>query len=220
MSRSVSACGWLVILVFLQTSVGFGQTQPSTGATVRVYDTFGLADADLKAAQFETVAIFRDAGVRLRWRTCAGPTQSDEPLDPCRDILQPGELLMRIAKAPAGIRPEVLGYSFVDAETQSGVLATVLADRVSRTALRIRVRFDVLLGRTVAHELGHLLIGTNDHTPAGLMQSNWSNEDLRGSPAAMRFSTPDAARMTWGLSERSTAVTFANLPAPDVLTAK
>ena len=125
---------------------------------------------------------------------------------------------MRIAKAPAAIRSEVLGYSFVDVETQTGVLATILADRVNRKARRVRISFDVLLGRTVAHELGHLLLGTNDHTQAGLMRSMWSNEDLRGGPAAMRFSTPDAARMTLGPSERDTVVTFADLRAPHVLT--
>lgn len=221
MSRSVNACVWLVILVFLATSRGFAEaSSPLAAATVRVYDTFGLADEDMKAAQLVTVAIFRDAGVLLRWRTCAGPTPSDEPRDPCRDMLQPGEVLMRIAAAPPGIPSEVLGYSFVEPQTSTGVLATVLADRVTRKALRVPIRFDVLLGRTLAHELGHLLLGTTDHTRTGLMQSNWSNTDLRGSPDAMRFSAQDAARMAFGLSKRHTAIPFANLPTADFAAAQ
>ena len=127
---------------------------------------------------------------------------------------------MRIAAAPPGISPDVLGYSFVEPQTRTGVLATVLADRVSRSALRAAIRFDVLLGRTLAHELGHLLLGTNAHARAGLMQANWSNTDLRGSPAAMRFSAQDAERMVLGLSQRHIATTFADLPATDFAAAQ
>jgi hypothetical protein len=37
----------------------------------------------------------------------------------------------------------------------------------------------VLLGRVVAHEVGHLLRGRSSHSLNGLMRAHWPNEILR-----------------------------------------
>jgi hypothetical protein len=37
----------------------------------------------------------------------------------------------------------------------------------------------VILGDVIAHELGHLLLGTNSHSPAGIMCAEWDKEYLR-----------------------------------------
>ena len=37
----------------------------------------------------------------------------------------------------------------------------------------------VLLGSAIAHELGHLLLATTSHGPAGLMRALWSQEEVR-----------------------------------------
>jgi len=45
-----------------------------------------------------------------------------------------------------------------------------------------------LLGRAVAHEIGHLLMGTNQHSASGIMRARWSRCDLRrGQPDQWRF---------------------------------
>lgn len=35
-----------------------------------------------------------------------------------------------------------------------------------------------LLGYAMAHELGHLLLGSNSHSPTGLMSADWRTADL------------------------------------------
>jgi hypothetical protein len=62
--------------------------------------------------------------------------------------------------------------------TNTGVLATVYGDRVVRRAAG-RINQSVLLGRTIAHELGHLLLGLRTHSRSGLMREFWSDEELR-----------------------------------------
>lgn len=53
-----------------------------------------------------------------------------------------------------------------------------------------------LLGRAIAHEIGHLLLGTADHPTGGLMRALWSQDELRGlKPSHWRFSSGEAARM-------------------------
>jgi len=37
----------------------------------------------------------------------------------------------------------------------------------------------LILGDVMAHELGHLLLGTNSHSPAGIMRANWDREHVR-----------------------------------------
>ena len=36
-----------------------------------------------------------------------------------------------------------------------------------------------LLGRAIAHELGHLLLATTTHGPVGLMRALWSQDEVR-----------------------------------------
>lgn len=54
----------------------------------------------------------------------------------------------------------------------------------------------VLLGRVIAHELGHLLLGTSDHSARGLMRANWSDREIESGLGSDWLLTPkDAARM-------------------------
>ena len=72
-----------------------------------------------------------------------------------------------------------LGYALVDARTRSGALATIYVERVEWLSSAARVDPRPLLGRAIAHEVGHLLLGTNGHTDAGLMRPVWSCDALR-----------------------------------------
>src|SRR5439155_10444253 len=42
-----------------------------------------------------------------------------------------------------------------------------------------RSRRRKLLGRVVAHEVGHLLLGTTAHSATGLMRARWNDEEAR-----------------------------------------
>ena len=84
---------------------------------------------------------------------------------------------MRIVAATPAIAPSSLGSALFDAG--AGVLATVYADRVVSLADRARVDPGRLLGRVIAHELGHLLLSGPTHGPGGLMRPRWSVSEMR-----------------------------------------
>jgi len=64
-----------------------------------------------------------------------------------------------------------------------------------------------LLGRTMAHEVGHLLLGTNQHGPHGLMRASWSGADLRRNRATQwLFDGQEAEAMRQGLARRAPAI--------------
>jgi hypothetical protein len=79
--------------------------------------------------------------------------------------------------SPASLLP--LGDAFVDLGTQSGVLATIYVDRVTALADASASSVATLLGYAIAHEIGHLLLGTNSHGLRGLMRPLWSRDEVR-----------------------------------------
>jgi hypothetical protein len=89
-----------------------------------------------------------------------------------------------------------LGYSLVDTRLRAGALATVYVDRVAALAAAFRLDVRTLLARAIAHEVGHLLLGTANHAPAGLMRAVWSQHALRHErPGDWIFTPRDAQAM-------------------------
>ena len=155
---------------------------------VRVYDSAGV-QAEMKESAFAVAAqTLAAASVAVRWKECDGAGPS------CRAPVAPGELVVRIVRAPAPgrARPHLpLGDAFVDRGTGAGVLATIYADRVMRVAAAAGIDAATLLGRAIAHELGHLLLATDAHATRGLMRPTWSREDLRKERSADWIFTPE-----------------------------
>jgi hypothetical protein len=140
---------------------------------VRVYGLADVAVQTRQAALDVARATFGAASVDVIWKVC--PAECDVPPSP-------GELLVRLVPSPAGMRLDTrcLGDALIDAQKGTGVLATVYVDRVRRLARDLRIDQSALLGHTLAHEIGHLLLATTKHGASGLMREIWSPKELRG----------------------------------------
>ena len=96
--------------------------------------------------------------------------------------------------------------------THAGSLATIYLDRVQELAALAAVDESELLGRAIAHEIGHMLIGRPDHSRTGLMRAVWVSGELRrGVPTDWLFSGGEAAELRRQLASRMRA---AEPPAP------
>jgi hypothetical protein len=137
---------------------------------VRTYDNAGLASFERPIATNEASAILRDAGLELAWRDCRVG---------CAEALGRDEIVVRLVTAPATAAPGSLGYALVDLEQGKGTLATVYLDRIRSIARRTGVDAGRLIGRAIAHEIGHLLLGTSRHSAAGLMRARWSDREVK-----------------------------------------
>ena len=73
--------------------------------------------------------------------------------------------------------PGELGQAFLG-EDGRGVIADVFLDRMERVTSEREVNLAQLLAHVTAHELGHLLLGANAHSAAGLMQAKLNEENL------------------------------------------
>jgi hypothetical protein len=164
---------------------------------LRVFDRSGESVATRRAAIETADVILRQADIAPRWVDCS--TDSRAASRPaCTAPLAEDELVVRITPgprddAPAGQR--TLGYSHVKPHV-GGTLATVFSDRVGWLAASAGFRRSTLLGRAVAHEVGHLLIGTNEHSASGLMRPVWTATELtRDERADWTFTTDDRERL-------------------------
>jgi len=165
---------------------------------VRVYDVSGQPDEDRRAALEVAQNALATAGVQVIFRNCAGGSRAKE----CDSVPDDGERIVRFINSPTKKKAEMekLGSAVVDAATNTGVLATIYFDRVAKRAAETIDR-RLLLGRTVAHELGHLILGDGAHSPSGLMRAFWTDEELRENQASdWTFSAEDRWRLRRCLS--------------------
>jgi hypothetical protein len=203
--RQLILKGLVVVLStwFVSASGAHAQTAAAQRVVVRSYNTIGLPLPILDDAESTVGDLLREAGIDSSWRNCRttdGP--SSESRDLCGDVVNASEVIVRIVRAPRAITDvEVLGYSHVDAYLRRGTLATVFADRVRVLAAALRIDQGTLLGRAITHEVGHLLLGTLEHSEAGLMRGAWNTARRRRSD--WLFSSAEATRMRAGLEARS-----------------
>jgi hypothetical protein len=122
--------------------------------------------------------------------------------------MREGELAVRIVRlrAPGGREGVPLGDALVDTRSGAAVLATVYEDRVARLAAETGADPAVLLGRAIAHELGHLLLASNRHARNGLMRPRWSVDEIRRNQGRdWAFAPADAALIRERLARRDAA---------------
>jgi hypothetical protein len=180
----VAGVGILVAVELSARAVEASETAEAgrTAIVVRTY-TQPAAEGDIGSARRTASAILGRADIEAEWLECALPAPSTGAVaDACNRPPRWNELLVRIVSAGTSdgrLDVSTLGFAFVDLDAGGGSLATIYADRVRSKANEAGVDAAELLGRTIAHEVGHLLLGTNRHSRDGLMRASWSRADLR-----------------------------------------
>lgn len=184
--------GVLIVVVMsagvsLQAAVAVVIPEPAgPSLVVRTY-THPDSARDITTARRVASAILERAAIRVEWVECGLPDAASASGEICRRPRKWDELVVRVvplANTSGSVPGGSLGFAFVDLQAGGGWLATVYPDRVERLAKAAAVDRAELLGRAMAHEIGHLLLGTNDHADAGLMRASWSGADLRRNRAA------------------------------------
>ena len=157
------------------------------GVVIRVYDmTSGDARGRATAMRTASDAI-ATAGLRVKWRDCSRGGAAH----PCRTVRDERDLVVRIVPGQ-GVTDAELGFAPIDPAGRATVIATVYYDLVQRVARRTGLDARELLGRAIAHEIGHLLLRAPGHADSGLMRPLWTDEELRQNrPDDWTFSDAD-----------------------------
>ena len=158
--------------------------------TVRVYDLYGLSAAEKAKALALAAETLAEANVTANWIDCSRDEQGVAP-PACLGVLQQGELVLRIMdRTTRG--PHILGTAIVQ-EDGPNVIASVYAASMAVRSAKSGVSIVTIMGRVTAHEIGHLLLGTNSHAKSGIMRAEWNMKEVH--PVDWRFTSADAEKM-------------------------
>ncbi len=84
-----------------------------------------------------------------------------------------------------------------------GVRAYIFADRASDLAKEEVIPSTRILGYLMAHEIGHLLMGTNSHSRQGIMKGNWRRKEVKDALSGrLTFTSQECSRLRSAIEHR------------------
>jgi hypothetical protein len=171
-------------------SASEGRTAPQV--TIYLYDDAGLSEQVLAQAEEEATRIFRRAAIDTLWVGCKllKPAPHGDPK--CQAAKAPFHLVLRIVPWSSK-REHVFGIAFLSAEGQ-GIYSDVFYESAEKLHKQWHASLSRVLGHVMAHEIGHLLLGTNAHSSMGIMRPNWQIQELRSLQMGRLLFTSEQAR--------------------------
>jgi len=170
--------------------------------TIHVYNYAAVPDKTLGRAKEEAGRIFRNASLTALWvdhALSAGDLR--RPHHPT-DSWDGAHLVVRLlTQSREGSSKNAMG------EALSLEIANVFVNRVTEQASVGELSVSRMLGHAIAHEIGHLLLGDNSHSPGGIMVAPWSKQDLwRISNGNLLFTHQEITRIQAEVRHRSRSV--------------
>jgi hypothetical protein len=178
-------CRWLpfVLALTLVTTCLWSKSPDVVAAekeahvTVSVYNEAGVPSDVLGQAEEEAWRVFQRAGIEVQWLNCKLPAPKEEVSSTCQEAAFPDHLHLRVVPRSLGLKGEAMGISF-QAEDGRGCYADLFYKPMEDLHKTDGTDVASLLGHVAAHEIGHLLLGTNSHAAAGIMHAHWTAEEL------------------------------------------
>ncbi|MFZ0732107.1 MAG: hypothetical protein WAM79_07265 [Candidatus Sulfotelmatobacter sp.] len=177
--------------------------------TIQIRDYAQANPSVLRHAEQVAGDILQKAGVATRWIDCpVGSSRGVACSSPVSTLdffvnLLPESMSDRL-RLPGG----VLGSAIEGSGRDFGFMASVFYDVAKDRAAAGQVDFGELLGDAIAHELGHLLLGTNSHSGWSLMSAFWSGNQFRlVAQGLLAFSDVEAKRIHAAIHARTLAAT-------------
>jgi hypothetical protein len=160
---------------------------------LRVDNYTQASPAILSEAEREASRILNEADLRIVWLNCPVRHSTTGSQDPCQEPLEVTDIVLRIVPQPTQnkFQDTVFGFSVVP------VLATVYYNHALRRAKSDNAEFEtpIILGSVIAHEVGHLLLGSNSHSISGVMQPRWERKQIRQAMTGTLLFTPGQAKL-------------------------
>jgi hypothetical protein len=129
----------------------------------------------IQHAEAEAGYVFQSMGIEIQWTGCGAELDSE-------DARTRPDFIIRVRvgghiNKTGPVSLEAMGRAFMN-EDGAGHMVDVYYGAIQQlTALYPVADRDQVLGCTMVHELGHLLIGAG-HRPTGIMRAAWSEGEL------------------------------------------
>ena len=186
---------WKIAFDFEHRRFSWERGAPASAITVAIYDDAQLSPRVLADAEDEATRIYQKAGIPILWIGC-NPSRTDAKSDSrCQDPPSAMHLNMRIVPHARKSSDDIFGVAFLSAEG-TGAYSDIFYDSVEQLDRDWHVGLARVLGHVMAHELGHLVLGSNAHSRQGIMRSSWHVDELhRASMGDLLFSEEQGQSM-------------------------
>lgn len=193
MNRDIKGCWWLLAALAAPEAVAAPQ---SLEITIYVYNVAQVPHGMLRSAEQSAAKIFEVAGITTTWREPHNSIPKDLEAGSRGDPWIQTNIALKIYTRPMikelQLDEGVMGF-VLRFETNSAV---ILYDRVQNLAGFKRTDIAPILGIAMAHEIGHLLLRSREHSSHGIMRRNWPSTDLlSAAQARLRFTAEQSQRM-------------------------
>jgi len=186
------------------------ELNPAENVTIElhVYDYAQVEAKELARAQDAASRVLELVGIKVSWLDCPVPGVKTQNTQDCGSTA--GALVLRILPQAMAERmgrgEDSLGFAQNADNDTRGFVANVFYQRVDALAGEFGCPRAVILGYALAHETGHLLLGTNSHSPNGIMKANWTEKELLSASAGrFGFFPQQATKMRAGVLVRREA---------------
>jgi len=174
--------------------------------TVHVRNYAGVAPQTLKETEKVATEIYRNAGVDIRWANVPLAAENGQ-------LNSAGHQTFTLADIQLSIIPDDLSDLLGLSNNAMGLAPGTGPDRRTVYVFNSKVRtlywrmssvyingdmdryvsMGRVLGHVIAHEVGHLLLNQQVHSPHGIMRGEWSFVDFRDMTSGMLLFTPEQA---------------------------
>jgi hypothetical protein len=206
-----------VLLVLATMGAGIGPAYAEIGSAVGsertvcvgIYDQTGLSAGHIGWAQAEVSRIYRAAGLQIKWDQSVANTTDAQSIDMSSRDFRGGEkgpfpehdprscLVVSIVRnMPTRALPGALGFALPFAQKGSNVV--LFRERIETAARTANIPTYAALGYAIAHEIGHVLLASSQHSNAGLMQGCWNATVWKLASQGLLTFLPEQARQLRG----------------------
>ena len=146
--------------------------------SIFVYNDAQVSEGILAGAEVRAAMIFSRSGFDLNWVN-PGHEGSEHASSLCSEIGGPSHLVLRIIPHVASSTSDAaFGVAFLGPDG-TGRYGDVFWERVWDLHTNYKVDVPPILGSVMAHEIGHLLLGSHSHAISGIMRGHWESCELR-----------------------------------------
>ena len=183
-------------------------SDPGPTLLIHVYNHTEMSETQWSRARSIATKLFRRADLPVQWKDCPLGEDDANGRTLCHQMLATPRVVLRIMTKRHTLalrRPaSEFGFAALPAGEVLGELAYIFHGRVASLSKSTQIDLPILLGHVVAHEIGHLLLGSKSHSVSGVMTKNWTKPVLRlAEQGHLGFSPQQSRRMKHNLQIRA-----------------
>jgi hypothetical protein len=185
-----------LFITFLNTAAwAKNLPQESPSVAISVFNDSAISSEILKQAEMVSSQVFEESGIHVDWVNCSPADEAPSGKVACRQAI-PQHLQLRIVRRSLNLKDSILGISYLLSDG-TGCQADIFYEGIEKLRHETSVDPAIILGHVAAHEIGHLLLGSNSHSPWGIMRAHWNMEELaRANKGLLFFTKSQSHRMS------------------------